>query len=119
MPRSPAINGANVESPDEYDSMPSTSCGVRPASRMALRTAMLPSARVVLPEPRRYSVSPTPTMAYLSRRWPGVVVTTSPCSVTAILPRWLPHHRGARRASQERYCTALLHMAALEQVAGD
>ena len=44
---------------------------------MALRTARVPSARVVTPEPRMYSVSPTPTMAYLSRRYFGLVVSVS------------------------------------------
>src|SRR5262249_54070997 len=33
---------------------------------MALRIASTASARVVRPEPREYSVSPTPTMQYLS-----------------------------------------------------
>ena len=41
-----------VESPDWYDSMPSTSDGLSPASSTALRTAQVPSARVVMPEPR-------------------------------------------------------------------
>src|SRR6185436_10021294 len=36
---------------------------------MALRTASTAMARVERPEPREYSVSPTPTMQYLSRRW--------------------------------------------------
>src|SRR5262249_17139293 len=38
----------------------------RPASRIALRIASTAIARVVRPEPREYSVSPTPTMQYLS-----------------------------------------------------
>src|SRR2546422_2826149 len=46
--------------------MPSTSEARRPASRMALRTASTAIARVERPEPREYSVSPTPTMQYLS-----------------------------------------------------
>src|SRR5204862_481683 len=46
--------------------MPSTSEARRPASRMALRTASTAMARVERPEPREYSVSPTPTMQYLS-----------------------------------------------------
>src|SRR5260221_6937297 len=57
--------------------MPSTSAAVRPASRMALRTAQVASARVVLPEPRVYVVSPTPAIAYLSRRYFGVLVSAS------------------------------------------
>ena len=57
--------------------MPSTSAAFRPASSMALRTAQVPSARVVTPEPRMYFVSPTPTMAYLSRRYFGLVVSVS------------------------------------------
>src|SRR5712664_1339385 len=46
--------------------MPSTSEARSPASRMALRTASTAMARVERPEPREYSVSPTPTMQYLS-----------------------------------------------------
>src|SRR5215469_15633022 len=57
--------------------MPSTSEGFSPASRIALRTAQVPSARVVLPDPRVYVVSPTPTIAYLSRKYFGVVASTS------------------------------------------
>src|SRR5450755_4942548 len=57
--------------------MPSISEGFSPASRIALRTATVASARVVLFEPRVKSVSPTPTMAYLSRRNFGVVASTS------------------------------------------
>src|SRR5271165_3772138 len=57
--------------------MPSISEGFSPASRIALRTAQVPRARVVLPEPRVYRVSPTPTIAYLSRRYFGVVASTS------------------------------------------
>src|SRR5919106_2862794 len=49
--------------------MPSTSLAFSPASRMALRTASTAMARVDRPDPREYSVSPTPTMQYLSRRW--------------------------------------------------
>src|SRR6059036_3926145 len=47
--------------------MPSTSDARRPASRIALRMASTAIARVVRPECREYSVSPTPTMQYLSR----------------------------------------------------
>src|SRR3970282_2309866 len=47
--------------------MPFTSRAARPASTMARRTASTAIARVVRPEPREYSVSPTPTMQYLSR----------------------------------------------------
>src|ERR1700747_1110962 len=77
MPRSPATKGAKTESPDWYDSMPSISAGLSPASSMALRTAQVASARVVLPEPRMYSVSPIPTIAYLSRRYLGLVASIS------------------------------------------
>src|SRR5215475_8949939 len=48
--------------------MPSTSLGLRPASRIALRTASTAIARVERLDPREYSVSPTPTMQYLSFR---------------------------------------------------
>src|SRR5262245_9821767 len=48
--------------------MPSTSDGRSPASFSALRTASTAMARVVRPELCEYSVSPTPTMQYLSRR---------------------------------------------------
>src|ERR1051325_8987807 len=51
--------------------MPSTSLALRPASRMALRTASTAIARVERLEPREYSVSPTPTMQYLSFRLMG------------------------------------------------
>src|SRR5206468_13127611 len=47
--------------------MPSTSDARRPASRIALRMASTAIARVVRPECREYSVSPTPAMQYLSR----------------------------------------------------
>src|ERR1041384_2423992 len=57
--------------------MPSTSDAFSPASRIAFRTAQVPSARVVLFEPLVYVVSPTPTIAYLSRRYFGVVASTS------------------------------------------
>src|SRR5450755_1671681 len=62
--------------------------GFSPASRMALRTATVASARVVLFEPRVKSVSPTPTMAYLSRRNFGVVASTSSlgCGISSKLP---------------------------------
>src|SRR5881296_3878182 len=49
--------------------MPSTSLALSPASRMALRTASTAIARVERLEPREYSVSPTPTMQYLSFKW--------------------------------------------------
>src|SRR5207245_6348313 len=48
--------------------MPSTSRAVRPASRIARRIASTAIARVVRPEAREYSVSPTPTTQYWSRR---------------------------------------------------
>src|ERR1051325_6777832 len=57
--------------------MPSTSEASSPASRIALRRAQVPSARVVLSEPLVYVVSPTPTIAYLSRKYFGVVASTS------------------------------------------
>src|SRR5262249_8998985 len=57
--------------------MPSMSDAFSPASSMALRTAHVPSARVVTPEPRMYLVSPTPTMAYLSRRYLGLLGSIS------------------------------------------
>src|SRR5690242_8292535 len=57
--------------------MPSMSDGFSPASSIALRTAHVPIARVVLPEPRVYVVSPTPTIAYLSRRNLGVLASVS------------------------------------------
>jgi hypothetical protein len=44
---------------------------------MALRTAIVASARVVMFEPRVKAVSPTPTTAYLSRKNFGVVASTS------------------------------------------
>src|SRR3954453_19029028 len=57
--------------------MPSMSEACSPESRIALRTAQVPSARVVLFEPLVYVVSPTPTIAYLSRKYFGVVASTS------------------------------------------
>src|ERR1700743_3142645 len=47
--------------------MPSTSCGPRPASAIARETASCASCRVVFFAPRTYAVSPTPTIANLSR----------------------------------------------------
>src|SRR5437870_10161267 len=47
--------------------MPSTASRGRPASAIALPTASAPRARVVRPDARLYSVSPTPTMQYRSR----------------------------------------------------
>src|SRR5712692_852051 len=46
--------------------MPSTPSLPRPASPMALRTASTVIARVLRADCRLYSVSPTPTMQYLS-----------------------------------------------------
>src|SRR5690242_10766332 len=57
--------------------MPSMSADLSPASAIALRTAQVASARVVLPEPRMYSVPPPPAIAYLSRRYFGLVASTS------------------------------------------
>jgi hypothetical protein len=61
----------------EYDNIPSMSEVLIPASVAALRSAHVPSARVVLPDPRVYVVSPTPTIAYLSRRYFGVLTSVS------------------------------------------
>ena len=60
------------------------SLGCSPASSTAARMACVPSARVVIPEPRVYSVSPTPTMAYLPRRCRPDVASKS---VTAHSPK--------------------------------
>jgi hypothetical protein len=68
MPRSPATTGENVESLFWYDIIPSTSFGPSPASASAVLIASTAMARVLRPECRLYSVSPTPTIAYLSRR---------------------------------------------------
>ena len=46
------MNGENTELFDRYDSIPSISEALSPASSMALRTAIVASARVVLVEPR-------------------------------------------------------------------
>src|SRR5260370_3308923 len=72
--------------------MPSMSEAFRPASSIALRTAQVPSARVVIPEPRMYFVSPMPTMAYLSRRYFGLVVSVSAGIAMASSKLVLPHH---------------------------
>src|SRR6516225_8337718 len=79
--------------------MPSTSEAFRPASSMALRTAQVPSARVVTPEPRVYVVSPTPTMAYLSRRYLGLVASTSGIAMASSWIAWAPPYDGAGLAS--------------------
>src|SRR5437867_9998973 len=71
--------------------MPSTSEARRPASRMAFRTASTAIERVVRPEPREYSVSPTPTMQYLSR---SVFIATG-----GLL--WLGSDEAAERAEVE------------------
>src|SRR5262245_18834935 len=54
---------------------------------IALRIAVVAIARVVRPPPRTYGVSPTPTIAYLSRRYfsvltspVGIGISTSPRS---------------------------------------
>jgi hypothetical protein len=47
-----------------------------PASAIAAFTANVAIDRVVCVEPRLYSVSPTPTIAYLSRRNFGVDAST-------------------------------------------
>ena len=66
MPRSGATQLAGVESPLWYDIIPSTSEALSPASAMAFFTASTAMARVLRPECLLYSVSPTPTMQYLS-----------------------------------------------------
>src|SRR2546429_575183 len=66
VPMTGAAGGAGDESPDWKSSIPATSEARSPASRMALPTASTAMARVERPEPREYSVSPTPTMQYLS-----------------------------------------------------
>src|SRR5262245_32259110 len=76
MPRSPATKGENTESFDWYDSIPSMSDAFSPASAIAAFTAKVAIDRVVWVEPRLYSVSPTPTIAYLSRRNFGVEAWT-------------------------------------------
>ncbi len=78
--------------------MPSTSAGFRPASASALRIAHVPSARVVLSEPRTYVVSPTPTMAYLSRRNFAVETSLSGSGMGASLD--LKHLRANARDAQ-------------------
>src|SRR5437870_13721231 len=73
--------------------MPSTSRAVRPASRIARRIASTAIARVVRPEAREYSVSPTPTTQYWSRR----VFIASPCRASAPSRAILAGPRSARR----------------------
>src|SRR6266581_2178781 len=73
--------------------MPSTSRAVRPASRIARRIASTAIARVVRPEAREYSVSPTPTTQYLSRR----VFIAPPCRASAPSRAILAGPRSARR----------------------
>src|SRR5262245_50108050 len=63
--------------------MPSTSRPVSPASSMALRTASTARARVVRPELLEYSVSPTPTMQYLS------LSDFNDPAMSGAPPRWL------------------------------
>src|SRR5580693_1550404 len=77
---------AEVLSVFEYDSMPSMSEVLIPASAAALRSAHVPRARVVLSDPRVKVVSPTPTIAYLSRRYFGVLTSVSAGSGMAHLP---------------------------------
>src|SRR5881409_452058 len=73
--------------------MPSTSRAVRPASRIARRIASTAIARVVRPEAREYSVSPTPTTQYVSRR----VFIAPPCRARAPSRAILAGPRSARR----------------------
>src|SRR5881397_2443422 len=65
-PRSAETQLAVVESPPWYDIMPSTSEALRPASAMAFLIASTAMARVLRFDRLLYSVSPTPTMQYLS-----------------------------------------------------
>src|SRR2546422_6329046 len=73
--------------------MPSTSRAVRSASRIARRIASTAIARVVRPEAREYSVSPTPTTQYVSRR----VFIASPCRASAPSRAILAGPRSPRR----------------------
>src|SRR5438552_9635647 len=73
--------------------MPSTSRAVKPASRIARRIASTAIARVVRPEAREYSVSPTPTTQYWSRR----VFIAPPCRARAPSRAILAGPRSARR----------------------
>src|SRR5262249_12708494 len=69
--------------------MPSTSAALSPASRIALRMASTAMARVVRPAAREYSVSPTPTMQYLSRSprlWTSIF-RVPPVSMSTPRPR--------------------------------
>src|SRR5271155_468561 len=66
--------------------MPSMSEVLIPASAAALRSAQVPNARVVLSDPRVKLVSPTPTIAYLSRRYFGVLTSVSAGSGMALSP---------------------------------
>src|SRR5438132_5526318 len=78
--------------------MPSTSLALRPASTIALRTASTASARVERLEPREYSVSPMPTMQYLSFRW--LMSSVSSRTRLRSIPRynWLRHESVGGRA---------------------
>src|SRR5256712_5675528 len=78
--------------------MPSTSRAVRPASRIARRIASTAIARVVRPEAREYSVSPTPTTQYVSRR----VFIAPPCRASAPSRAILAGPRSARRLRQDK-----------------
>src|SRR5438105_13364331 len=71
--------------------MPSTSVGRRPASTSALRTASTAMARVVRPDLWEYSVSPTPTMQYLSRR---LFIRACPLSLAVVLGKGLGEELG-------------------------
>src|SRR6266850_3893747 len=91
--------------------MPSTSLALSPASRIALRTASTAMARVERPEPREYSVSPTPTMQYLSRRW----LIASPCHDRSRRTRGRRYGSGGSRAAAardgRRYAQSDVHTA--------
>src|SRR5215471_10705735 len=79
--------------------MPSTAAAVSPASRIALRIASTAMARVVRPDAREYSVSPTPTMQYLSRS-PRLWTT-----IAGVPPLWKAH-LGRRGPSPATACSA-------------
>src|SRR5215471_9405299 len=80
--------------------MPSTSAALSPASRIALRMASTAMARVVRPDAREYSVSPTPTMQYLSRSprlWTSIF-RLPPVSMSTPRPAGPQPRNGPRRA---------------------
>src|SRR2546425_11802305 len=78
--------------------MPSTSDALSPASTIALRTASTAIARVVRPERLEYSVSPTPTMQYLSRS-PRLCVAISDISSRSVNVGQKCYHYSAHLAA--------------------